>query len=163
MAGINKPQDSVPVHDEVAAELGGVVTVRVVSLFSRQPGFEVIPARVQVAGAPVGTFQAVGIVNRAVTVEQNSEGRAGLLHPLLDGGKRSKGNNKDADVELFEFVLTGAQLCDMLAAGYSAKVTEKDEQGVSTFEDFAEGDLFAFDGLQGEVGGGGLLFHKDEG
>jgi hypothetical protein len=51
----------------------------------------------------------------------------------------------------------------MLAAGYSAKVTEKDEQGVSTFEDFAEGDLFAFDGLQGEVGGGGLLFHKDEG
>jgi len=132
--------------------------VRVVSLFPRQPGFEVIPARVQVAGAPVGTFQAVGIVNRAVTVEQNSEGRAGLLHPLLDGGKCSKGDNKDAGVELFEFVLTGAQLCDMLAAWNSAKVAEKDEQGVSAFEDFAESDLFAFGRGQGEVGGGRVLF-----
>jgi hypothetical protein len=45
----------------------------------------------------------------------------------------------------------------MLAAGYSAKVTEKDEQGVSTFEDFAEGDLFAFGGGQGKVWRGGVL------
>jgi hypothetical protein len=42
----------------------------------------------------------------------------------------------------------------MLAAGYSAKVTEKDQQGVSAFQDFAEGDLFAFGGGEGEVGGG---------
>jgi len=46
------------------------------------------------------------------------------------------------------------QLCDMLSAGYSAKVTEEDQQGVSAFEDFAEGDLFTFHRLEGEVGGG---------
>ena len=132
--------------------------MRVVGLFPSQPGFEVNPTSPQVTGAPVRTFQAVGIVNRAVTVEQNSEGRAGLLHPLLDGGKRSEGNDEDAGVEFRKFVLSGAQLCDMLAAWNSAKVAEKDEQGVSAFEDFAESDLFAFGRGQGEVGGGRVLF-----
>ena len=47
----------------------------------------------------------------------------------------------------------------MFAAGYSAKMTEEDEQGVSAFEDFAEGDLVAVSGGQGEVGGGGEKFH----
>jgi len=51
----------------------------------------------------------------------------------------------------------------MFAAGYSTQVTEEDEQGVSVFEDFAEADLFAIGGGQGEVGGGGVEFHKDEG
>ena len=46
----------------------------------------------------------------------------------------------------------------MFAAGYSAKVTEKNKQGVSAFEDFAEGDLFTVNGLQGEVGGGVVNF-----
>ena len=46
----------------------------------------------------------------------------------------------------------------MFAAGYSAKMTEKNEQGVSTFEDFAEGNLFAFDGLKRKVWGGGVEF-----
>jgi len=32
----------------------------------------------------------------------------------------------------------------MFTAGYSAKVTEKNKQGVSAFENFAECDLFAF-------------------
>jgi len=49
----------------------------------------------------------------------------------------------------------------MFAAGYSAKVTEENEQGVSVFENFAEGDLFAFSRCQGEVRGGGVEFHKD--
>lgn len=47
----------------------------------------------------------------------------------------------------------------MLAAGYSAKVTEKDEQGVSAFEDFAKRDLLAFGGGEGEGWGGGVEFH----
>lgn len=46
----------------------------------------------------------------------------------------------------------------MFAAGYSAKMTKKDEQGVSAFEDFAEGNLLAFGGGEGEVGGGGVEF-----
>jgi hypothetical protein len=55
-------------------------------------------------------------------------------------------------------LLTVTQLCDMFTAGYSAKVTEKDQQGVSAFEDFAEGDLLAFDRGEGEGGGGGVYF-----
>jgi len=51
----------------------------------------------------------------------------------------------------------------MFAAGYSAKMPEEDQQGISAFEDFAEADLFAIGGGQGEVGGGGVEFHKDEG
>lgn len=46
----------------------------------------------------------------------------------------------------------------MLTAGYSAKVTEKDEQDVSAFEDFAKRDLFAFGGGEGECGGGVIKF-----
>jgi len=64
---------------------------------------------------------------------------------------------------LGKFVLARAQLCGMFAAGYSAKMPEEDQQGISAFEDFAEGDLFAIGGGQGEVGGGGVEFHKDEG
>jgi hypothetical protein len=76
----------------------------------------------------------------------------------LEGGKRSKGNNKDAGIELFEFILARAQLCGMFAAGYSAKMTEEYEQGVSAFEDFAEADLFTVGGGEGEGGGGGVYF-----
>lgn len=50
------------------------------------------------------------------------------------------------------------QLCDMLAAGYSAKVTQEDQQGVSVFEDFAKRDLLAFGRGEGEGGGGGMEF-----
>jgi len=46
----------------------------------------------------------------------------------------------------------------MFAAGYSAKMTEKDQQGVSTFERFTEGELFTFNSLQGKVRGGGVNF-----
>jgi hypothetical protein len=47
----------------------------------------------------------------------------------------------------------------MLTAGYSAKVTEKDQQGVSIFENFAKRDLLAFGRGEGEGGGGGVEFH----
>jgi hypothetical protein len=61
-------------------------------------------------------------------------------------------------------LLARAQLCGMIAAGYSAKVTEKNQQDViAVFEHFAKRNLLAFGGSQGEVGGGGEKFHKDEG
>lgn len=47
----------------------------------------------------------------------------------------------------------------MFAAGNSAQVTEEDQQGVSAFEDFAEGDLFSACGEEGEIGSGGVGFH----
>jgi hypothetical protein len=51
----------------------------------------------------------------------------------------------------------------MFSAGYSAKVTEKNQQDViAVFEHFAKRNLLAFGGSQGEVGGGGMQFHKDE-
>ena len=78
---------------------------------------------------------------------------------MIESGKRSKGNNKDAGIELFEFILARAQLCGMFAAGYSAKMTEENEQNViAVFQYFAEGDLFTVNGLNGEVGGGGVGF-----
>lgn len=61
-------------------------------------------------------------------------------------------------VQFGKFGLLVAQLRDMLAAGYSAKVAEKDQQGVSAFEDFAKGDLLAFGGGEDEGGGGVIKF-----
>ncbi len=46
----------------------------------------------------------------------------------------------------------------MFAAGYSAKVTEKNKQGVSAFEYFTERNLFTFDGLKRKVWGEGVKF-----
>lgn len=99
------------------------------------------------------------MVHTAFSVEQDCEISTGFLHPLLHSGEGSKGNNEDTCVEVGEFLLARAQLCDMLTAGYSAKVTEKDQQGVSAFENFADRDLFAIGGGEGEGGGGGVEFH----
>jgi hypothetical protein len=68
----------------------------------------------------------VGLVHTAFSVEQDCEIAAGFFEPLLHGGERSKGNHKNARVQFGKFGLLVAQLCDMLAAGNSAKVTEKD-------------------------------------
>jgi hypothetical protein len=76
----------------------------------------------------------------------------------LHGGQGSKGDDKHAGVKFGEFRLTVTQLCDMLTAGYSAKVTEEDEQGVSAFENFAKRDLLAFGRGESEGGGGGVEF-----
>jgi hypothetical protein len=155
VAGIGQAQDAVFIDDEVAAELGGVVAVRGVHLFSAQVVFGVEPERARAEGAQARAFQAVGGVNCPLTVEQDGEGGAGFAQPLLDGGQGAEGDDKDAGVQFGKFVLTGAQLCDMLAAGYSAKMTQKDQQGVvAVFEHFAKGDLLAGGGGQGEVGGG---------
>jgi hypothetical protein len=132
--------------------------VRVVVFFAYQPGFEVNPACFQRARTPVGTFESVGVVNCPLAVEQDGEISAGFFEPLLHNGQGSKRNDKNAGVEFCEFGLTVTQLCNMLAAGYSAKVTEKDKQGVSAFENFAERDLFAFSRGESEGGGGGVYF-----
>ena len=78
---------------------------------------------------------------------------------MLQGGKRAEGDDEDAGIEFCKFFLARAQLCGMFAARYSAKMAEEDQQGISVFEDFAEGDLLAFGGGEGEVGGGGEKFH----
>jgi hypothetical protein len=46
----------------------------------------------------------------------------------------------------------------MLAAGYSTQMTQEDQQGVSVFEDFAESDLLAIGGNEGEGRGGVIEF-----
>jgi hypothetical protein len=51
----------------------------------------------------------------------------------LDCGKRPKGNDENTGIQFGKFFLARAQLCGMFAAGYSAKVTEEDQQGVSAF------------------------------
>lgn len=103
-------------------------------------------------------FESVGLVGNAFTVEQDSERTADFVHPLLNAWQRSKGNDEDAGIEFGKFFLVGAQLCGMFTAGYSAKMTEENQQGVAAFEDFAEGDLLAFGGGQDEGGGGGVWF-----
>jgi hypothetical protein len=57
---------------------------------------------------------------------------------LLHGREGPKGNNEDTCVEIVEFLLARAQLCGMITAGYSAKVSEENKQNISTFEDFAQ-------------------------
>ena len=111
---------------------------------SLQPAGEIQPQRTRTLRAQFGSFESVGVVNCPFTVEQDGECRASLVHPLLEGGQRPEGNDEDAGIEFCKFVLARAQLCGMFAAGYSAKVTEKNKQGVSAFEHFAERDLFAF-------------------
>jgi hypothetical protein len=124
-----------------------------VGLFPSQPGFDINPASPQRAGSPVGTLQAIDFINCPFTVKQNGEISASFIEPLLHGGECTKGNNEDVGIEFCKFGLLVTQLCDMLAAGYSAKMAEKDEQDVSAFEDFAKRDLFTFSGGEGESGG----------
>ncbi len=147
------------VHDEVAAELTRVVAVRVVELAALKPAFDVEPHHARMPGAQARAFQPIGVVHRPFAVEQHGKGAADFVHPLLQGGQGAKGNDEDAGIEFCKFLLVCAQLCGMLAAGYSAKMTEEDQQGVSAFEDFAQGDLRAAGGGEGEVGGGGVEFH----
>ena len=158
MAGINETQNAVLIHDEVTAELGCIVTVGVVELTTLKPTFDVNPYHARMIRAQARAFELIGLVNCAVTIKQNIERAANFLHPLLESGERSKRDNQDAGIQLGEFVLARAQLCGMFAAGYSTKVTEENQQGVSVFENFAEGNLFAVSGCEGEVGGGGVGF-----
>ena len=99
------------------------------------------------------------MVGDAVTVKQNGECPTDFVHPLLEGGEGSERNDKNAGIMFGKFFLAVAQLCGMFTAGYSAEMTEENQQGISAFEDFAEGDLLAFGGGQGEGGGGEVEFH----
>lgn len=158
VAGIDEAQNPIFVHDEIAAELGGVVAVRFVELAALEPAFDVDPHHARMIRAQARAFESVGLVDDALTVEQDGKRAADFVHPLLECGKRSERDDEDAGIELGKFFLARAQLCGMFAAGYSAKMTQEDEQGVAAFEDFAEGDLFTAGGGQGEVGGGGVEF-----
>ena len=97
------------------------------SLFASQPGFEVEPASSQIAGTPIGTFETVSIVDGPFTVNENSEISASFFQPLLNSGESPKGNDQDTSIEFCKFGLVVTQLCDVLSAGYSAKVTEEDQ------------------------------------
>ena len=150
---MGKAQDSISVHDKVAAELRGVVAVGVACLFACQPGLEINPACPQGARTPVGAFELIAFIDFTLTVQEHGEIRARLCEPLLDRSKRAKGNDQDAGVEVCKIGLVVAQLYDMLAAGYSAKMTEEDQQSVSAFERLAEGNLFTVGGGKGKVWG----------
>ena len=158
MAGMHKAEDAVLIHDEVTAELGCIVAVGVVELTTLKPTFDIHPYHARMIRAQARAFELIGLVNCAVTIKQNIERAANFFHPLIESGERSKRDNKDAGIQLGEFILVCAQLCGMFAAGYSTKVTEENQQGVSVFENFAEGDLFTVSGLKGEGGGGSVEF-----
>jgi len=46
----------------------------------------------------------------------------------------------------------------MFAAGYSTKMAKENEQDFFAYQDCAECDEFAFDGLKSKVGGGSVEF-----
>lgn len=108
--------------------------------------------------AQARAFELVGLVNCAVTIKQNIERAANFVHPLLESRECSKRDNKDAGIQLGEFVLARAQLCGMFAAGYSAKVTQENKQGVFLFENSAERNEFTFNCLKCKVRGGNVEF-----
>lgn len=53
MAGMDEAQGPVFVHDEVAAELGGIVAVRIKKLSALEPAFDVQPHHARMMGAQV--------------------------------------------------------------------------------------------------------------
>lgn len=159
VAGMDETECTTLIHDEVAAELGRVVAVEVVEFAALEPAFDIQPHHARMPGAQARAFETVGFVYRPFAVEQHGKCAADFVHPLLNGRKRAEGDDKDAGIELGKFLLVSAQLCGMLAAGYSAQVTEENQQGVvAVFQHFAQGNLFAAGGGQGEVGGGGIKF-----
>ena len=90
MALVNQPQETVLTDDEIAAELGSVIAVRVVELTMFEPAFNVEPHHARMPGAPARTFELVGAIDAAVMVEQHRKCAANLVHPLLQCGKRAK-------------------------------------------------------------------------
>lgn len=158
MTGVDEAEFTTHIYDEVTTELTGVVAVRVVEFLSLQPAGEIQPYCARTSRAQFRAFESISVVDCPLAVEQNSEVATGFFEPFLHGGEGSKGKDKNMCIQFGKFVLLFAQLCDMLTAGYSAKVTEKDQQGISAFENFAEGDLLAFGGGEGKGGGGVIKF-----
>jgi hypothetical protein len=87
--------------------------------------------------AQAGTLQPVGVVGDAVTVEKDGERQADFLDPLLNAWKGPKRDDEDTGIQVGKFLLARAQLCGMFSAGYSAKMTQKNQQNViAVFENF---------------------------
>lgn len=87
---MGEAQDSVSIHNKVAAELRGVITVGVAGLLTCQASLEINPACPQGAGTPVGAFELIGFIDFTLTVKKYGEIRTRLCEPLLDRGKRAK-------------------------------------------------------------------------
>jgi hypothetical protein len=157
---MDEAQDAAFVHNEIAAELTGVVAVRVVEFAALKPAFDVKPHHARMIGTQARAFEWIGFTDASVTVEQNGERAADFVHPLLERGECSKGNDEDASVEFGKFILARAQLSGMFSAGYSAQVAQEDEQHmIATFAHFAESDLLAFNSLQAKVWCGRVSFN----
>ena len=145
MTRVNQLELAVFADDEVAAELVEVIAMRIAGFLSAKPSHQIKPACFQIAGTPVGAFQSVGIVDFTVAVEENGEMIAIIAHPLLDGGKCSEGDNDNARIPFFEFILVLAQLCHMLTAGNSTQVTQENKQDIVVrFEKVLKRDFFSF-------------------
>ena len=95
---MDQPQDTTFIHDKIAAELTRVVTVRVVKFAALEPAFDVHPHHARMIRAQARAFESVGLIHGAVAVKQDGERAANFVHPLLEGGKRSKGNDEDAGI-----------------------------------------------------------------
>ncbi len=67
---MDETQDAVPIHDEVAAEFGGVIAVRVEKLAALEPAFDVGPYYARMPGAQARAFQPVGFVHRPFAGER---------------------------------------------------------------------------------------------
>ena len=107
----------------------------------------------------MGTLQFVDVVDFTFTVKQDGEAGTVLAHPCLDSGQGAERNDQHLRITFVEIFLVLAQLCHMLAAGYSAQMPQEDEQDVPVFfEQILEGNFFTFGGVKGEIRGGLVLF-----
>ena len=94
------------------------------------------------------TFELVGFVGYPLTIKEDGKCVADFLYPLLDGWKCAKGDNEDAGIQLSELFLAPTQLCGMFTTGYSAKMTQENENYViAVFQGFLKVDLSALNGL----------------
>ena len=130
MAGIDQLKLPILSDDEIATELIKIVAMRIAGFLSAKPSCEIKPTRFQVAGTPVRALQSISVVDFTLAIEQDGEMVTVLAHPFLNGGECPKRDDDDARIAFFEFFLVLAQLCHMLAAGNSAKVTQENEQDV---------------------------------
>ena len=72
---------------------------------------------------------------------------------------RAKRDDQHVCIQVFEFLLALAQLCHVLAAGQSAQVTHKDQQGVApALNGVGQRDGLAVYGRQHKVGSGVTWF-----
>lgn len=66
---MDETQDAVFVHDKIAAELGGVVAVRIVELAALEPAFDVNPHHARVICSQSRALEPVGLIDGSLTVK----------------------------------------------------------------------------------------------